>query len=100
MKDIDQHHKAAFELLSFPSGRIQEADLIEALLPGHKKNQQFMEALGLAVVLDERLDQQALTEEEADAKVDAMTAELREMNAEMDRMEAQMTAEMGDCPQQ
>lgn len=33
-------------------GRIQEADLIEALLPGHKKNQEFMEALGLAVILD------------------------------------------------
>lgn len=102
LKNIDQHHKAAFQLLSRtePSGRIQEADLIEALLPGHKKNQEFMEALGLAVILDERLDQQHLTEEEADAKVDAMTAELREMNAEMDRMEAKMTAEMGDCPQQ
>ena len=99
LKNIDQHHKAAFELLS-TEGRIQEADLIEALLPGHKKNNEFMEALGLAVILDERLEQQHLTEEEADAKVDAMTAELREMNAEMDRMEAKMTAEMGECPQQ
>ncbi|CAE7855423.1 CMD1 [Symbiodinium necroappetens] len=99
LKNIDQHHQSAFELLSNGTGKIQEADLIEALLPGHKKNRQFMEALGLAVILDAKMDK-GMTDEEAGGKIDAIEAELKEMQAGMDAMETKLNAEMGDCPQQ
>lgn len=48
--DIDKRHKAAWDALDVnKDGKLQEAEIIEALLHGHPKNQQFMKALGLLV---------------------------------------------------
>ena len=34
---MDTHHKAAFELLAGPEGKVTEAAVLEALLHGHEK---------------------------------------------------------------
>ncbi|CAJ1337451.1 unnamed protein product [Effrenium voratum] len=48
--NMDKKHKAAFECLDVnKDGKLQESEVIEALLPGHPKNEQFMKALGLMV---------------------------------------------------
>ncbi|CAK8986603.1 unnamed protein product [Durusdinium trenchii] len=50
LENIDSHHKAAFECLC-REGQIREDDLVEALLHGHPKNREFLEALGLLATL-------------------------------------------------
>mmetsp|Transcript_6267 Transcript_6267/g.12891 ORF Transcript_6267/g.12891 Transcript_6267/m.12891 type:complete len:383 (+) Transcript_6267:56-1204(+) len=45
---MDAHHKAAFELLG-PGGKVTEAAVLEALLHGHEKNSEFLDAMGLGV---------------------------------------------------
>lgn len=48
--DIDKRHKAAWDALDVnKDGKLQESEIVEALLHGHPKNQQFMAALGLLV---------------------------------------------------
>lgn len=46
---MDAHHRAAFELLAGPEGKVSEAAVLEALLHGHQKNSEFLDAMGLGV---------------------------------------------------
>jgi len=48
--NIDQRHKAAFATLDVnKDSKLQESEVMEALLHGHPKNKEFMQALGLFV---------------------------------------------------
>jgi len=48
--NVDKHHQAAFAALDTnKDGKIQEKEVVEALLHGHRKNDEFMHALGLVV---------------------------------------------------
>jgi len=98
LENIDERYKAAFEVLS-QDGQICEADLVEGLLPGHQKQREFLGALGLDVSLGSTgtTSKEGLSD---DQRFDNMSAELKEMEANMDAMEARMEAEMGECPQQ
>jgi len=54
LANIDEYHKAAFAVLDVnKDGQLQESEVIEALLHGHKKNEEFMRALGLLVTPEE-----------------------------------------------
>jgi Ca2+-binding EF-hand superfamily protein len=48
--NVDKHHQAAFAALDTNNdGKLQEKEVVEALLHGHRKNEEFMHALGLVV---------------------------------------------------
>lgn len=48
--NVDKHHHAAFAALDTSGdGKLQEKEVVEALLHGHRKNEEFMHALGLVV---------------------------------------------------
>eukprot|EP00930_Biecheleria_cincta_P049172 TRINITY_DN34413_c0_g1_i1.p1 TRINITY_DN34413_c0_g1~~TRINITY_DN34413_c0_g1_i1.p1 ORF type:complete len:339 (+),score=99.07 TRINITY_DN34413_c0_g1_i1:86-1018(+) len=48
--NVDKHHQAAFKTLDTNNdGKLQEKEVVEALLHGHRKNAEFMHALGLVV---------------------------------------------------
>eukprot|EP00440_Ansanella_granifera_P005215 gb/GFBE01005655.1/.p1 GENE.gb/GFBE01005655.1/~~gb/GFBE01005655.1/.p1 ORF type:complete len:317 (+),score=123.17 gb/GFBE01005655.1/:1-951(+) len=53
-KNIDACHQAAFKVLDVNGdGKLQETEVVEALLHGHPKNEEFMRALGLLVPPEE-----------------------------------------------
>eukprot|EP00931_Biecheleriopsis_adriatica_P056220 TRINITY_DN33304_c0_g1_i1.p1 TRINITY_DN33304_c0_g1~~TRINITY_DN33304_c0_g1_i1.p1 ORF type:complete len:352 (+),score=88.86 TRINITY_DN33304_c0_g1_i1:80-1057(+) len=53
-RNADGHHQAAFRLLDVKNdGKLHESEVVEALLHGHAKNLQLMEALGLLVPPEE-----------------------------------------------
>lgn len=50
LMNVDKHHQAAFAALDTNNdGKLQEKEVVEALLHGHRKNEEFMHALGLVV---------------------------------------------------
>lgn len=54
LEKIDEHHKAAFACLDVnKDGKLQESEVLEALLHGHPKNTEFMASLGLLVKPEE-----------------------------------------------
>jgi len=80
LKNIDEHHKRAFEVLS-TDGQISEESLLEALLHGHEKNSEFLNAMNLLVV-DVMTDATKGTAE-LEAKQEEMEEGLRMMEAMM-----------------
>eukprot|EP00434_Breviolum_minutum_P026026 symbB.v1.2.023005.t1/scaffold2078.1/size90238/4 len=80
LKNIDEHNKRAFEVLS-TDGQISEESLVEALLHGHEKNSEFLNAMNLLVV-DVMADATKGTAE-LEAKQEEMEEGLRMMEAMM-----------------
>lgn len=105
---MEEKHKAAFEVLS-KDGKISETAVVEALLHGHEKNAEFLDALGLYVEdvmksaelqckeLKGYADgtQQALNE--ALGEVDASAAAMGALGAAMTAGAGQQEMDPGDC---
>lgn len=93
LKNIDEHHKRAFEVLS-TDGQISEESLLEALLHGHEKNSEFLNAMNLLVV-DVMTDATKGTQE-LEAKQEEMEEGLRMMEAMMCAFAGLGAADDGD----
>jgi len=72
----DEHHQKAFKVLDINGdGRLQEAEVIEALLHGHPKNQEFIDALGFLVKFEVE------EEDEPDDPIHSREAQLQSLAA-------------------